>query len=348
MAEAAHEVRPTGPARKPGLLANILAIVGFIILIIIVIWGVLHIISLSSPWLGDVFKNNKKAEITVIAPEIVAANAPFNLSWKYKTSNRGTFAVLYQCVQGLKVSIDGNAIPCGAAYTLGNATGSASMLPTLSGTTSVAMNISILYIPSAAGTTGPEATGTAPVQVVTGFTVKTPVVTPVVVTPTPAVVTPTPADAVTPTPVVVHPTPQPKPVTPADLSVRIIAVGVIDSYTGAFVARAPYAQNEISAVQFDIQNVGGSPSGSYTFQANIPTTQPYVFSSQVQPSLGAGAHVVNTLRFTPAVDGTFSVQVSASDARQSNNHASSWVTGGYAQQYQQYPQYQNSPYYPQY
>ncbi len=335
MAEAAQEVRPTGPVRKPGVMANVLAIVGFIILIIIVIWGLLHIISLSSPWFSDMFKSSKK-EIVVTAPVKVSANTPFNVSWKYSTNSRGTYAVLYQCAQGLKMSVDGNAIPCGAAYTLGNATGSVSMLPTLTATTSVQSGISVLFIPSAAGTTGPEATGSVSVNVVTGS-----LDTPIVVKPAPVVETPTPTPQPKPTPT---PSPTPRPVTPADLSVRVIAVGVIDSYTGAFSARAPYSPNEVSAVQFDIQNVGGSHSGSYTFQAQIPTSQPYTFSSQVQPSLAPGAHVVNTLRFSPAMSGTFSVQVSGSDSNKTNNYASSWVTGAYQQQYPTYPQYPQYPY----
>ncbi len=346
MADAAPEIRPRGPARKPGVVANILAIVGFIILIIIVIWGVLHIISLSSPWFSGMFNGTKKSEITVTAPAQVVANSPFVVSWKHASSKRGTYAILYQCVQGLKFQVEGNAIPCGAAYTLGNATGTASMLPTLTGTTSVTSGISVLFIPSAVGTTGPDATGNASVRIVSGSPVQIP---PVVIAPKPTP-TPTPSEKPTPSP---KPTtgstpstgsgqagsPQAKPVTAADLAVHIIAVGVIDQYTGAFVARAPYSPSEVSAVQFDIQNIGGSPSGTYTFEAQIPTSQPYTFASQVQPSLSAGSHVVNTLRFNPAVNGTFSVQVHARDSRTSNNFASIWVTGAV-----QYPSYQSYPY----
>ena len=262
------------------------------------------------------------------------------------------------------------------------------MLPTLSGTTSVQTNVSVLFIPSAAGTKGPEASGSAIVRVVVGTPVQNPAVaemptpvviepTPVVITPTPIVVNPrptyTPAPAITYTPShkqtytpeTYNPAPRPsyapapRPVSPADLSVHIVAVGVIDPNTGAFIARAPYSPNEISAVQFDIQNIGGSPSGSYTFQAQIPTSQPYTFSSQIQRSLAPSAHVINTLRFTPAVDGTFSVQVFGADYNTSNNSASRWVSGApiyqqynqypqqYPQQYNQYPQ-QYPTYYPQY
>jgi hypothetical protein len=217
----------------------------------------------------------------------------------------------------------GNAqIPCGSAYTVGNATGSVNMIPELSGKSSANANISVLYIPSAAGTTGPEATGAATTQVIAAAETPEPT-TPVTPKPTtPVVVTP-------------KPTPAPQQTSPADLQVTIIAVGVIDPYTGAFAARAPYSPSEISAVQFDIRNIGGSSSGSYSFQAQIPTSQPYTYSSEVQPPLAPDAHVVNTLRFTPAVNGTFSVQVSGSDARTSNNYASVWITGAY----NGYPQY---------
>lgn len=330
MAEAAQEIRPKGPVRKPGVVANILAIIGFVILIIIVIWGLLHIINLSTPWFSGMFSSKK--EIAVSAPSSVTTSQPFTVSWKYNTSNRGTYAILYQCVTGLKISVDGNPIPCGAAYTLGNATGTASVLPTLTGTTSVTTGISVLFIPSAAGTTGPEATGNASIKIVQGGTPSAP--EPVEEAPSP--VTGTPAKP-KPTPSTPSYPPQ-RAATPADLSVRIVAVGVIDPYTGAFVARNPVSPSEVSAVQFDIENIGGTASGSYTFDANIPTSQPYVFTSQVQPSLAPGSHVVNTLRFSPALDGQFSVQVRAYDANQSNNVASRWVTGAY-NQYPMYPQY---------
>lgn len=335
MAEAAQEIRPKGPARKPGVVANILAIVGFVILIIIVIWGLLHIINLSTPWFSGAFSSKK--EITVNAPAQVSASQPFIVSWKYNTSSRGTYAILYQCVTGLKMTVDGNAVPCGAAYTLGNATGTAQLVPTLTGTSTVTGGISVLYIPSAVGTTGPEATGNATIKIVKNVPVvtqpqPTEEETPVVTKPT----TSKPTPSTNPKPVYTYP----QTTGPADLSVRIVAVGVIDPYSGAFIARNPYAPSEISAVQFDVQNIGGTASGAYTFDANIPTSQPYVYSSQLQPSLAPQAHVINTLRFTPAVDGTFSVTVRSYDANQSNNTASRWVTGAY----NQYPTYPNYPY----
>ncbi len=342
MADASHTELPRpGAPRKPGVIANILAIIGFIILIIIVLWGLLHLISLTTPWITGMFTSKNNASITVSAPSDVTAATALPLSWKHTPTERGTYALMYQCTEGLSMTIGTTKIPCGAAYTLGNATGSATVIPTLSGKKSVAANISILFIPSAAGTTGPAASGNTVVTVSTESSTTTPKPA------TPAVVPSTPATPKPSTPVVTTPKPTtpvvstPKPVSPADLKVTIVAVGVIDPYTGAFVQRAAYSPNETAAVQFDIQNVGGSHTGSYTFEAQIPTSQPYTYSSPVQPSLAPGSHVVNTLRFSPAVGGTFSVNVYGNDANRTNNYASQWVAGA-PMQYPtyQYPSYQ--------
>ncbi len=333
MADHSHTElpRPSAP-KKPGVIANVLAIVGFVILIIIILWGLLHLLSLTTPWVSDLFTSDvKKSSIVVSAPAQVQAGSPLSISWKHDTTTRGTYALLYKCEQGLTITVGNRQLPCGAAYTLGNATSAITMIPTLSGKTSIASNLTVLFIPSAAGTTGPEASGSATVQILANSEVKPPVVT----TPT------TPSTPTTPKPT--NPTPvTPKPVTPsspADLDVRIIAVGVIDPYTGAFVQRAPYHASETAAVQFDIANIGGSNSGSYTFQAQIPTSQPYTYSSLVQPSLAPGSHVVNTLRFSPATNGTFSVQVMGQDSNSSNNYASQWITGVAVNQYPGYVQY---------
>lgn len=332
-------------ARRSGTLANILAIVGFIILMIIVIWGLVHLARLSAPWLSDVFRSDKKGSITVNMPSRVEAGTPLSFSWKYTSTAKGTYAFLYQCVEGLQYAIPSGdratPIPCGAAFTLGNSSSSATVIPMLTGTTSVRSNISILYIPSAAGSTGPAASGSAIVEVVKGGTPANPPQGASQSGSSSAPVRPgykPPQKPAAPKPVQ---KPAPKPATPADLSVRIVAVGVIDPYTGAFVQRAPYSTNEISAVQFDIKNVGGTASGIYTFAAQIPTSQPYTYTSVEQYPLAPGAHVINTLRFSPAVNGTFSVTVYG-DSYTGNNYASQWVTGAYeyGYPYPQYPAYQ--------
>ncbi len=79
---------------------------------------------------------------------------------------------------------------------------------------------------------------------------------------------------------------------------------------------------------FLVANIGGSPSGSYTFTAYLPTTQGYVYQSQLQYPLSPGDHVVNVLRYSQGVSGTVTITLQANDANQANNTASQYVYGG--------------------
>jgi hypothetical protein len=224
---------------------------------------------------------------------------------------------LYQCQKGLQFETAGATstylgIPCGIAYTVPGTNNSMTVLPVLTGTTSVKDTLSILFIPSASGT---QAQGTA------SMTVN-------------AVVAMTPAAPAKPAAPVAKAT---NYAGPADLSVRIIDVGVIDPSTGAFVQRAATSPNDTVAVEFDIANIGGSPSGSYYFTAQLPTAQSYPYTSPLQVSLAPGSHIVDTLRFTDVATGggVFSVSLNTSDANSGDNYASISVPA---------PLYQNTNY----
>ena len=130
--------------------------------------------------------------------------------------------------------------------------------------------------------------------------------------------------------------------------VTILAVGVVDPSTGAVVNRLPSSPNDTVAVEFDISNRGGSESGSYYFDAELPTTGTgYYYQSPVQEPLGPGDHVVNTLRFTQmnAGGGTFSVRVdptsTSGDENRANNTASRFINYNYSYTGNSYPQYGN-------
>ncbi|MBI5470478.1 hypothetical protein HY968_04155 [Candidatus Kaiserbacteria bacterium] len=306
---------------RAGLFSNIVAVVGLIILIVIVIWGLLHLASLSRGWLSFLF-NRAVAKVEVTAPANATSSIPFSISWKYSTSEKGNYAFLYQCRAGLSLKAgSGASIPCGAAYTVGGTT-SLSMTPTFAGATSTSLPITVIFLPSA--TTSPQAQGSATIAVHAA-----------------SVSTPTPTAPETPT----TPSTPVKPAVsapvyrgPADLSVRILNIGVIDPYSGQFVNRVP-GPNDVAAAQFDIANEGGSASGTYYFTATLPTMSGYVYSSPAQAPLGVGSHVLSTLRWSDGNPGggTFSVSITGSDSNSSNNYASRWISGGY---------YVPQPYYP--
>ena len=325
---------------RPSFFANVVAIIGFIILIVVVIWGLVHLTSLSKGWLSNLnlFNRTSAPAIAVTAPATVNSGDPFTVSWKYATTEKGNYALLYKCANGVKVKFaDVAAIPCGAAYTIGQ-TNTAALSTTITGTTSAMVPLSVIFIPSS--TSSKQVQGLANINVrLDSFVGET----------LPTTATQTPVKTVAAKPAA-HSAPAtetisaPRPATPANLAVRIIALGVINSY-GQFEQRAPVNQYEIAAAQFDVSNIGGSTSGVYYFSAVLPTALPYTYSSAAQTPLAPGDHMINTLRWTQASDGgQFSVTVTGGpDADPYNNFASQWFGGAaYNQQptyYTQQPTY---------
>lgn len=309
--------------QRDSLLSNILSIVGFIIIIVIVIWGLVHLISLGGNWINSL-SGRSVASISITAPQSVTPGEKFTVSWKYTPKARGTYAFLYQCKPDLQFKSGSNAIPCGAAYTVPTGNNSLALTTSYAGTSTFAVPFSVIYIPTATSSSShaPEAQGSTSLTISTASKEA------------PAVAeTETPAKTTTPE------TPAPaKTVTthyagPADLSVQIISVGVIDQY-GNFVNRPIASPQETAAVEFDIANNGSSQSGTYYFSAQLPTSQGYAYTSPAQESLAPGDHIVNTLRFTQvnAGGGVFSVSVhpGKSDANEANNYASTQVQAAYA------------------
>jgi hypothetical protein len=291
---------PVAKRSGTSMLANALAIAGSIILVVIIIWGLIHLLSLSGGFFSSLF-GNKSEGITVNAPSDVTSGRTFNISWQHETDDTGMYALLYPCTEGLRFSTraPNNALitmPCGAAFAVGNATTSAMITPLLTSTTTVNTPFSILFIP--------RSTSTRPVEGTVTLAVK-------------------PAPAPLPEPEQPKPEPRipltPPPTGPGDLAVTITSVSVDQFGNGTAI--------------FHISNVGKGASGSYMFTAQLPTRQPYTYVSQPQASLAPGAYIVNTLRFTQAIAGNVTVIVdpanSVRESNEGNNTASQYISGQY-------------------
>ncbi|MEK7156744.1 MAG: hypothetical protein AAB790_02965 [Patescibacteria group bacterium] len=303
---------------KASLVSNTLAIVGFIIVIVIVLWGLFNIATLGAPWLSSLFGGGSDS-IKVTAPASVISGTSFAITWKYSTSEQGTYAFLYQCKDVVHFRSDATGapvtIPCGAAYTVATSNNTLTVTPLLSGTASTSVPLSIVFIPGA--TTSKQVQGSATVMVVPAAAATPPVVT-------------EPATSTPPATPPVNPPPQ---AGPADLSVQILSV-VPDGAGGGIAT-------------FDIGNEGLSSTGVYSFTAHLPMTDGRLYNSPAQTSLAPGDHVVNTLRFSQAMSGIFSIVVHAgtkNEARTDNNYAARevimpYIPPTYPQQYPQYPEY---------
>ncbi|HVU75551.1 MAG TPA: hypothetical protein VHD38_01795 [Candidatus Paceibacterota bacterium] len=278
----------SGGSRIP----QVLAIVGIVILAIIILWGLIHLLTLSSGWLSSLFGGDKNA-ITVSVPAQVTSGTPFVLSWKHATSDRGSYAFLYQCKDGLTlytpVAGQFSEVKCGGAYTLGAATSSATLLPVLTASTSVSDALTVVFISSATSTAA-QPQGSATTIVVPQST----------------------AQATTTKPTELPQKTNPVVQGPADLSVTILS-STVDAYGNATLV-------------FDIANVGQGQSGVYYFTAQLPTQDGYSYTSPAQSPLAAGSHVVSTLNFTLAVPGSAVVSISGgNDVNSANNFATQFV-----------------------
>ncbi len=315
--------------QSPGLLANILAVAGFIILILIIVWGAYSLLRLTGSGFSNVFSGfGGGDDITITVPDApVQTGRTFPLSWQYEPSEEGSYALLYQCKTGFRFDMRvGNgpvaAIPCGNAYGVGTVT-SLSLTPVLTSTSTIEVPLTVVFMPAATSTEErPQGTATITIAPKDAVTIST------------APASQAPSSTSTQT---TH-------TSSADLSVRIIAVGVIDAASGVFVERTPSNPNDIAAVQFDVKNNGGTASGAYTFSVQLPTQPVYPFISAEQASLAPGAHVVSTLRFGPLAPGggTVAIEVDAkravTDANRSNNTTAIWMNAS------SYPYYYQAPF----
>ncbi len=358
----ADQVPPVVDEPRASLFSNLVAIVGLIILIVVVIWGLIHLVGLSQGWFSNFFTGGEP-KITINAPKTVNSGEDFLLSWKFAAKEKGNYAFVYQCKSGLSVKNGTIAIPCGNAYTVGS-TNSLTLTPFLDAkVASTTMPISIAFLPSA--TTSKLVQGSASIAIVhkvvqsTTTTQTTQTSTQTNSSQTSSSNTNTSGNGATKgtnTDTTYTPPSPAVNTAPANLRVQILAVGVIDQYSGMFVNRAPQSPGEIAAAVFDIENTGGRTTGTYHFSANLPTLGGYIYNSPAQMPLGPGDHVVNTLRWTYSQPvGTFTVSV-VGDSNDADNYAAATIGTNYSVQqpqpyyYQQQPQYyqQNYPTYQPY
>lgn len=320
--------------QKHGLLSDIVVIIALIILTLILIWGAVHLFSLVREWVSSSSGGQKQESgLVITAPKEVRSGETFSISWKNSSDKQGEYAFVYQCKAGLAFKTayatgTSQRIPCGVAYRLPPAEGTLLRLtPSLTSNASTTVPFSILL---ATGTSTP----TILAQAGSSLTVLPGTVSYETI--------PQPSD---------HAggqgnTAYPAPSGPPDLAISIIGIGYIDPVTDQFIVGAPTSPAALSAVQFDIANVGSGSSGTWSFSATLPTETNYPYRSSEQAPLGPGDHVLNTLRFsgTALNGGEFNVTASSPrDTNTRNDTARVFVPGNAYPAYP-YPQYQQQGY----
>lgn len=320
MSNGAHHDADQGP----GLLSNAIAIIAFVIVIAIVIWGLLHLANVSTSWFTNLFPRSTPT-LTLSAPASATSGSPVTISWKYSGSESGTFAFLYQCRTGVTLNdASGARILCGTTHPITGATSTVVFTPLLSGTASSTLPLSIVFFPAA--TTSKQVQGTASIALTAPAGTPEEPQKPQ----TPAAESPS---HTAPAAAAVRPH-EASYASPSDLSVRIVSV----------------TAGTLTTVQFDVANVGGSPSGSYTFTAYLPTLTGYTYRSPVQASLNPGDHIVNTLQFSDLSAGDITIVLTPTKGDYAgNNSDSQTIATAYAPVYDYaYPAYAYPTYPPSY
>lgn len=109
----------------------------------------------------------------------------------------------------------------------------------------------------------------------------------------------------------------------SDLTVEIVATGYLTSSdTSTFIKSDTVPDDRRGAVKFTITNKGTNASGRFDFDATLPTTRTYTFTSDKQDSLLPGEHIDYVLGFDRARSGddrVISISVDAdNDVKESN------------------------------
>ncbi len=111
-----------------------------------------------------------------------------------------------------------------------------------------------------------------------------------------------------------------------DLEARVLAVGVVDKDTNVFTASSSPSANLRIAVKFDVINKGTKASGSWSFNAVLPTFPLYIYSGDSQQSLMPGDRIEFIIGFDSVErkkDGEFIVNVdptnSVTESNKTNN-----------------------------
>lgn len=90
----------------------------------------------------------------------------------------------------------------------------------------------------------------------------------------------------------------------SDLTVTIVSTGYLTSVdTASFVKASTVPSGQRGAVKFVIKNVGTNASGRFDFEATLPTSSSYTFTSDFQASLLPGETIEYVLGFDRARSG---------------------------------------------
>lgn len=332
------------PEQKKDSVTKTLAILGFIGIIILIVWLAVKVVALipsafsSLASIADsVYNRSNETELTVTTENsVINDGESFTISWNELGGN-GTYSFAYQCTEGVSIDLRVSnsviePVACNTPIDLNDRT-SVEVIVNTEKQRFTDVSYAIAY-----NAEGAEPITTSSVITVVNATIPTTgAVTPVTdPDTTPAAVAPKPAPTTgstqgtsptTPTPVPQPPrvvthyiweVPESDPKGDVDLAVSHIAVGVIDN--GIFYARPELEEGEAGAIRFEVKNIGTKTSDRWSYEVELPTGETY--DSGNQKALKPNERSTITLSFSGLEEGRedFSVDVTTrGDINTKNN-----------------------------
>lgn len=325
----------TQPNRFRGPLMRTLAILGFVAIIIIGIFGSLFIARSVPGVVGNiasavvsftsVFVPADEA-IVISVPSLTVSNEEtFEISWEHAEKTvEGSYTVRYDCVDGVYFTSPApngseTTVFCNTPFNFLNAQNAITLTAYSENNWFVDVPFYVDFTPN--GANQPTVTGSTILTIANEDVTGSPDATEggeetEDTTGTPSTPTPrTPGEETSGTfPLGTTPTTS-NPNGYVDLAARIIEVGLVNKNTGEFIASStPTRTSGIYrvAIRFAVENLGTRTSDQWTFNAVLPTFPSHIFSSPTQQALGPGDRIEFTLGFDKFVDddeGLFTVNI---------------------------------------
>jgi hypothetical protein len=330
---------------KKRTVLNILAILGFLAVLILVAWLSIQVVKVlpnaftSLANLAETLNGRGSDRTIVIESDKseVVSGEEVTLSWD-TPDFPGTFTFSYQCLDGVAVEVRKDnttrEVRCGTVYSLGETT-EVRLYVTSEKTDEVSLPYTITFLHT--NDTTPRASADGALAIVrddndTGTPDDEEVV---VETPTPSTPTTptTPSKPTTPAPPKPSPTtqyytysylPTSDPKGTIDLRVTFIEMGVVDN--GNLLARTSFTGRAENFFRFEVKNIGTKTSDEWSYTLNTPSDSD--FDRDDEKPLKPNERAIITVRFpVDSRSGTEQVRVAVETDgdRVGNNDTLTWT-----------------------
>lgn len=322
--------------QKKESFTKVLAIAGFIAIIIFAVWLAVQIVSIlpsafsSLASLADsVYNYDKKTELEVATEKsVVNAGESFTITWT-QLRGEGTYTFTYKCVDGVSIDIRDqsgaiSSVACDTQVDLGNATSLEILVQSekarfadipytitwseAEGDAVVTKDASITVANASIPASGVVAEEVEPTPEQTTPAVTTPAKTPTYTAGTPVTIKK-----------FVYTIPVSDPKGNVDLQVTFLGVGTLSGKV--FTPKTKLDIDDQNALQFEVKNIGTRTAEDWSYEANLPADISY--DGADQKALKPNERAVITLGFDGLTkDGSekIGVEVTAKgDTKESNN-----------------------------